>query len=109
MVQPSGNISGAHVVAGKDVSATATNPLAFDFVPFGISWVFVGFVLLILASFPASEKFAAMFAYLILVSAVLIEGPTALKNLQSGTPFAGVGGIPVNTPTVNAQTGFTTS
>jgi hypothetical protein len=81
---------------GKENDSIATNSTAaaditktWDFVPFGISWVFIGFVLLLLASFPASEKFAAMFAYLILVSAVLIEGPNAVKNLQAGSPFGG--------------------
>jgi len=89
MPLPSGNIKGAHTVAGKDVSASAVDPFAFDFVPFGMSWIFIGFVLLLLASFPASEKFAAMFAYLILVSAILIEGPTAIEHLQANSPFGG--------------------
>lgn len=66
--------------------ATKTNT-AFNIGAFSWSWIFIAAVLLGLASFKSGERIAAAFSYLILVSVILIDGETAIKNIQNNTLF----------------------
>lgn len=66
-----------------------------------IAWGFIFFVLLTMSEFPSTAPLAAAFAWLILISVILVNGDTVIKILGATPALGGTIATKANVPYQN--------